>query len=168
LTFGLLPTPKITPPPIVATSTAVTDVSAKIDEQKSVMADVVPTVVSGKLMIESHLSLCDSLRTHTHYIFDFTLEKNSKFVATEESAAAESPAISDNHETTVTTEAATTPSKKVFTSALLPSQQQEIDSKISQNAFVSGSNMNGGCVMTGRPSSRVLAPPGGHTSIKLG
>jgi len=31
-----------------------------------------------------------------------------------------------------------------------------------------GSNMNGGCVMTDRPTSRVLAPPGGHTSIKLG
>lgn len=38
----------------------------------------------------------------------------------------------------------------------------------SANAFVSGSNMNGGCVMTDRPTSRVLAPPGGHTSIKLG
>lgn len=38
----------------------------------------------------------------------------------------------------------------------------------SANAFVSGSSMNAGCVMTGRPTSRVLAPPGGHTSIKLG
>jgi len=38
----------------------------------------------------------------------------------------------------------------------------------SANAFISGNNMNGGCVMTDRPSSRVLAPPGGHTSIKLG
>jgi hypothetical protein len=63
----------------------------------------------------------------------------------------------------------TTPSKMTFTSALLPSQQQELEnSKISQNSFVTGSNMNGGCVMTGRPSSRVLAPPGGYTSIKLG
>jgi hypothetical protein len=55
-----------------------------------------------------------------------------------------------------------------FTSALLPSQVQDASKTISQNAFVSGSNMNGGCVMTGRSSSRVLAPPGGHTSIKLG
>ena len=41
---------------------------------------------------------------------------------------------------------------------------------LSTNAFVSGSNMNGGCTMAGggRPSSRVLAPPGGHTSIQLG
>jgi hypothetical protein len=66
-------------------------------------------------------------------------------------------------EPTVPTET-TTPTK--FTSALLPSQQSE--AAVSQNAFVSGSNMNGGCVMTGRPSSRVLAPPGGHTSIRLG
>ena len=41
---------------------------------------------------------------------------------------------------------------------------------LSTNAFVSGNNMNGGMTMAGggRPSSRVLAPPGGHTSIKLG
>jgi hypothetical protein len=58
-----------------------------------------------------------------------------------------------------------TPSK-TFTTALLPSQTDE--KLVSGNAFVSGSNMNGGCVMTGRPSSRVLAPPGGHTSFKLG
>jgi SPIRAL1-like protein len=38
---------------------------------------------------------------------------------------------------------------------------------ISSNAFASGSNMNGAQVMTGRPTSRVLAPPGGHTTIKL-
>jgi hypothetical protein len=65
----------------------------------------------------------------------------------------------------------TTPTKKpAFTSAaVLPSQMsQNADQPISSNAFVTGSNMNGGCVMTGRPSSRVLAPPGGHTSIKLG
>ena len=39
---------------------------------------------------------------------------------------------------------------------------------VSANAFVSGSNMNGGCVMTDRPTSRVLAPPGGETSFRLG
>jgi len=51
------------------------------------------------------------------------------------------------------------PSSKVATTNSKPQ---------SANAFLSGSNMNGGCVMTDRPSSRVLAPPGGHTSIKLG
>lgn len=35
---------------------------------------------------------------------------------------------------------------------------------VSSNAFASG---NGPNVLTGRPTSRVLAPPGGHTSIKL-
>uniref|UniRef100_A0A7S2HJG0 Uncharacterized protein n=1 Tax=Helicotheca tamesis TaxID=374047 RepID=A0A7S2HJG0_9STRA len=39
---------------------------------------------------------------------------------------------------------------------------------ISNNAFASGSNMNSGNVITGRPSSRVLNPPGGKTSITLG
>jgi hypothetical protein len=38
---------------------------------------------------------------------------------------------------------------------------------ISSNAFASGSNANGPNVITGRPSSRVLAPPGGHCSIRL-
>lgn len=38
----------------------------------------------------------------------------------------------------------------------------------SNNAFASGSHMNSGNVLTERPSSRVLAPPGGHCSIKLG
>jgi hypothetical protein len=63
-----------------------------------------------------------------------------------------------------------TPTKKpAFASAaVLPSMNQNTEQPISSNAFVTGSNMNGGCVMTGRPSSRVLAPPGGHTSIKLG
>jgi hypothetical protein len=37
----------------------------------------------------------------------------------------------------------------------------------SANAFASGSNQNSGNVMTGRPTSRVLAPPGGHCSIQL-
>ena len=38
---------------------------------------------------------------------------------------------------------------------------------VSSNAFASGSNANGPNVLTGRPTSRVLAPPGGHTSIRL-
>ena len=41
-------------------------------------------------------------------------------------------------------------------------------SGVSANAFASGSNQNSGNVMTGRPTSRVLAPPGGHCSIQLG
>mmetsp|Transcript_5804 Transcript_5804/g.12646 ORF Transcript_5804/g.12646 Transcript_5804/m.12646 type:complete len:152 (+) Transcript_5804:118-573(+) len=40
-------------------------------------------------------------------------------------------------------------------------------STLSANAFASGSNQNSGNVMTGRPTSRVLAPPGGHCSIQL-
>ena len=40
-------------------------------------------------------------------------------------------------------------------------------SAVSANAFASGSNQNSGNVMTGRPTSRVLAPPGGHCSIQL-
>ena len=40
-------------------------------------------------------------------------------------------------------------------------------SSVSANAFASGSNQNSGNVMTGRPTSRVLAPPGGHCSIQL-
>lgn len=47
-------------------------------------------------------------------------------------------------------------------------KQQSLDRPPSANAFASGSNINGAQVMTGRPTSRVLAPPGGHTSIKLG
>ena len=61
-------------------------------------------------------------------------------------------------------------SSKEETTTTAPSNQMPSKALPSANAFVSGSNMNGGCTMTGggRPSSRVLAPPGGHTSIKLG
>ena len=38
----------------------------------------------------------------------------------------------------------------------------------SSNSFASGSNMNCGNVITDRPSSRVLNPPGGKSSITLG
>lgn len=38
----------------------------------------------------------------------------------------------------------------------------------SNNAFASGSNMNCGNVITDRPSSRVLNPPGGKSSITFG
>lgn len=68
----------------------------------------------------------------------------------------------EQSETAVATGEDKEPSK---TSTIPKESQEEL---ISANAFVSGSNMNGGCVMTGRPTSRVLAPPGGHTSFKLG
>jgi hypothetical protein len=37
----------------------------------------------------------------------------------------------------------------------------------SSNAFASSSSTNSFNVITDRPTSRVLAPPGGHTSIRL-
>ncbi len=39
---------------------------------------------------------------------------------------------------------------------------------ISNNAFANGNNMNCGNVLTDRPSSRVLNPPGGKSTICLG
>lgn len=58
---------------------------------------------------------------------------------------------------------------KVESSSTVPTQSEFAQKEIpvSSNAFASGCNMNGAQVMTGRPTSRVLAPPGGHTSIKL-
>jgi len=38
---------------------------------------------------------------------------------------------------------------------------------ISNNKFASASNMNSGNVITDRPSSRVLNPPGGKSTISL-
>ena len=38
----------------------------------------------------------------------------------------------------------------------------------SSNAFASAATTNSYNVLTGRPTSRVLMPPGGHSSIKLG
>jgi hypothetical protein len=54
--------------------------------------------------------------------------------------------------------------QRLPTESLLPSS----NAPISNNAFASSANMNGAQVMTGRSSSRVLAPPGGHTSWTLG
>lgn len=42
------------------------------------------------------------------------------------------------------------------------------NTNISSNAFANGASQNVGNVITGRPSSRVLAPPGGRSSIVLG
>uniref|UniRef100_A0A7S2QZQ3 Microtubule-associated protein Jupiter n=1 Tax=Eucampia antarctica TaxID=49252 RepID=A0A7S2QZQ3_9STRA len=39
--------------------------------------------------------------------------------------------------------------------------------KVSSNAYASGSNMNSGNVITERPSSRVINPPGGKSSFSL-
>jgi len=55
---------------------------------------------------------------------------------------------------------------KAALAAALPGQNA--DQPVSANAFASGANINGAQVMTGRSTSRVLAPPGGHTSIQLG
>jgi hypothetical protein len=46
---------------------------------------------------------------------------------------------------------------------LIPAQEHQ--QPVSSNAFASGANMNGANVMTGRPTSRVLAPPGGHSAL---
>lgn len=40
--------------------------------------------------------------------------------------------------------------------------------KVSSNAFASAATTNSHNVLTDRPTSRVLRPPGGHSSIKLG
>ena len=37
--------------------------------------------------------------------------------------------------------------------------------KVGSNSFASGSNQNAGNVLTDRPTSRVLAPAGGHSSL---
>merc|ERR1712071_262778 len=47
-------------------------------------------------------------------------------------------------------------------------EKNDAHTNISNNAFASGSRMNSGNVITDRPSSRVLNPPGGKSSIFLG
>ncbi|CAN0564817.1 unnamed protein product, partial [Ectocarpus sp. 12 AP-2014] len=42
------------------------------------------------------------------------------------------------------------------------------EAALSSNAFASGHSQNCGNVITGRPSSRVIAPPGGHSTFSLG
>jgi hypothetical protein len=43
-----------------------------------------------------------------------------------------------------------------------------VEQPVSANLFAAGARANGANVMTGRPTSRVLAPPGGHCQITLG
>lgn len=49
-----------------------------------------------------------------------------------------------------------------------PSSGGGVGAALSSNAFASGHNQNCGNVITGRPSSRVTAPPGGHSTFSLG
>ncbi|CAN0468602.1 unnamed protein product, partial [Hapterophycus canaliculatus] len=49
-----------------------------------------------------------------------------------------------------------------------PAAQGGGASAISSNAYASGSNQNSGNFMTGRPTTRVRAPPGGVSSITFG
>lgn len=48
-----------------------------------------------------------------------------------------------------------------------PSSGGGVEAALSSNAFASGHSQNCGNVMTGRPSSRVTAPPGGHSTFSL-
>lgn len=77
--------------------------------------------------------------------------------ATAKPTAAAKPAVVQQQATVKTTNAA--PSGSTNNTSNKP---------VSSNAFASGANMNGANIMTGRPTSRVLAPPGGKTSISLG
>lgn len=49
-----------------------------------------------------------------------------------------------------------------------PSSGGGVQAALSSNVFASGHSQNCGNVITGRPSSRVTAPPGGHSTFSLG
>lgn len=49
-----------------------------------------------------------------------------------------------------------------------PTSEKATNERVSSNSFASGSNMNSGNVITDRPTSRVLNPPGGKSSFTLG
>jgi SPIRAL1-like protein len=49
-----------------------------------------------------------------------------------------------------------------------PQTSQESMHAVSSNVYASGSNQNCGNVMTGRSSTKRMAPPGGHSSFSLG
>lgn len=50
----------------------------------------------------------------------------------------------------------------------LPGQHSAPNGPVSSNRYASGGNQNCGNVLTDKPSSRVLAPPGGKSSFSLG
>ncbi|CAM9134719.1 unnamed protein product, partial [Pylaiella littoralis] len=50
-------------------------------------------------------------------------------------------------------------------SGYAPSSGGGVEAALSPNAFASGHSQNCGNVITGRPSSRVTAPPGGHSTF---
>lgn len=49
-----------------------------------------------------------------------------------------------------------------------PASEGAMQAVLSSNVFASGVSQNCGNFMTGRPSSRVTAPPGGHSTFSLG
>lgn len=49
-----------------------------------------------------------------------------------------------------------------------PASEGGMQAVLSSNAFASGVSQNCGNFITGRPSSRVTAPPGGHSTFSLG
>mmetsp|Transcript_66765 Transcript_66765/g.215843 ORF Transcript_66765/g.215843 Transcript_66765/m.215843 type:complete len:361 (-) Transcript_66765:717-1799(-) len=51
---------------------------------------------------------------------------------------------------------------------VLPGQQAVGGGHVSSNRYATGANQNCGNVLTDKPSSRVLAPPGGKSSFSLG
>lgn len=52
--------------------------------------------------------------------------------------------------------------------AVVPPPAPAAEAVVSSNAYATGSNQNSGNFMTGRPTTRVRAPPGGASSITFG
>lgn len=52
--------------------------------------------------------------------------------------------------------------------AVVPPPAPVAEAVVSSNAYATGSNQNSGNFMTGRPTTRVRAPPGGASSITFG
>ena len=128
--------------------------------------------------------------THTHAI-TYPIEEEAKKLLSPTPVDAESPVtasttteatVEEKEETTTNTTPTTPATTKTEMEKKKHDDKKEVHTPtsaivgansnnsrlVSVNAFASGSNANGAQVMTGRPTSRVLAPPGGHTSIKLG
>eukprot|EP00904_Undaria_pinnatifida_P005946 jgi/Undpi1/2481/HiC_scaffold_13.g05860.m1 len=55
-----------------------------------------------------------------------------------------------------------------FPPGFAPASGGGVEAALSSNAFARGHSQNCGNVITGRPSSRVTAPPGGHSTFSLG